>query len=68
MMTERRFPASWRSTRLPGGWEVTDATGVVLVRVYGDDRPKGGADERLTVDEARRLTAGIRRLPELLGK
>ena len=63
----RRFVPPWRVTHLPGGWEVADKNGVVLVRVYGCDARKGVADQSLTMDEARRIAAGIARLPELMG-
>ena len=69
-MTEkvRRFPAPWRVETIPGGFKVTDANGLRLAYVYARDdlaeRTQG--NEWLTTDEARRIAAGIARLPELM--
>jgi hypothetical protein len=62
----RRFPPPWRAVETPGGWQVEDATGFPVAYVYGDDRPKGASDHRMTADQARRIALGIARLPELL--
>ena len=67
-MTGRRFTPPWKPVRTPGGYMVTDAAGVPVCYIYGEDRPKGVADRSLSVDEARRIAAGIARLPELLGR
>lgn len=50
---------------MPGGWMVQDGTGFVVAYVYGRD---GSAVKPglMTLDEARRIAAGIARLPELL--
>jgi hypothetical protein len=65
-MPPRRFPAPWTVTRIPGGWRVDDGAGRALAYVYGNDQPRGVNDQRLTLDEARRIAAGIARLPDLL--
>jgi hypothetical protein len=65
MSQPRRFPAPWRAERTPGGWQVLDATGRSLAYVYAEDRPDANND-KLTVDEGRRIAAQIARLPELL--
>jgi hypothetical protein len=65
-MTGRRFPPPWRYERIPGGWRVHDATGRPVAYVYAEDRPTGASDDKLTVEEGRRIAAQIARLPELL--
>jgi len=68
----RRFPGPWRAERASEDcFVVRDANGFPLACVYcRDDLHKAGwsfAHGRLTSDEARRIAAGIARLPELLG-
>jgi len=63
----RRLPAPWRVERIPAGWAVLDASGRRLAYVYGADERFGVGDDRLTLDEARRVAAAIARLPGLLG-
>jgi len=65
-MTTRRFPPPWKLEQTPGGWKVVDATGRALAYTYGSDESRGINDDRLTLDEARRIAVGITRLPELL--
>ncbi len=65
-MSRRRFPAPWRAERIPGGIVVQDANGLALAYLYADDRPEAANEQKLTMDEARRIAAGIVRLPELL--
>jgi hypothetical protein len=67
-MTRRRFPAPWQIVEIPGGWKVEDANGVSVAYVYGEEGPRGVSDDRMTKNEARRVAAGIARLPELLGR
>ena len=66
MAHPRRFPPPWRVIETPGGWKITDANGVSVAYVYGEDGPRGVADDRMTKDEARRIALGIARLPELM--
>src|ERR1019366_4586501 len=60
------FQPHGRLPHMLGGWRVDDATGRPLAYVYGSDQPKGASDDGLSLDEARRIAAGIARLPELL--
>ena len=62
----RRLPAPWCVERIPAGWAVLDASERRLAYVYGSDERAGVADDRLTLDEARRVAANIAQLPELL--
>ena len=66
--TTRRFPAPWRAVSTLGGWCVEDATGMRLAYVYGDDRPEGVNERKLTCDKARRIAAGIARIPDRQGR
>ena len=66
-VSSSRFPPPWRTSRIAGGWLVTDAHGRALVYVYGSGAAKGVSDQSLTLDEARRIATAIARLPELLG-
>jgi hypothetical protein len=63
--SSRTGPASAR-TRPPGGYRVDDAGGQALAYVYGRDVQLAHQAEGLTWDEARRIAAGIARLPELM--
>jgi hypothetical protein len=64
---QRRFPAPWTCVKTPGGYSVADASGRTLAYVYASHTPLGPNDwNKLTEDEARRIAAGIARLPELL--
>jgi hypothetical protein len=66
-MAGRRFPRPWRFEPIPGGYCVIDANGLALAYVYGEP-PNGVATSpnRLTDDEARRISKLISRLPELV--
>ena len=37
MVNDRRFPAPWRSDKIPGGYVVRDANGQSLVYVHSRD-------------------------------
>jgi hypothetical protein len=63
----RRFPASWTSEKMPGGYVVRDANGQALAHVYSRATMAEAMQAKtLTQDEARRIAANIVRLPELL--
>jgi hypothetical protein len=65
----RRFPAPWRVEQTQAGYRVLDATGQLLAYVYSRDDPQSARVARvLERDEARRIAAGIARLPELLSR
>jgi hypothetical protein len=55
----RRFPAPWRVRGTPGGYAVQDASGFVVVHVYGNDRPKG-RDNSTTKEEPSASRPGSR--------
>lgn len=66
-MTDRRFSAPWVVEQMRESFIVRDATGLPICYLYFEDKPeRRWHTNRLTSDEARRLAAGIRRLPELL--
>jgi len=68
-MGERRFPAPWRVRQIAGGYLVEDASGRTVAYVYAAEGARLTAmPHALTWDEARRVAAGIARLPELLGR
>ena len=65
--SERRFPAPWRSEKIPGGYVVRDANGQALSFVYARATMAEAMQAKtLTQDEARRIAANIARLPALL--
>jgi hypothetical protein len=65
----RRFPAPWTVEKIPGGLKVCDANGQSLAYVYGHADPRdAGIAKALTLDEARRISSNIAKLPTLLGK
>ena len=63
----RRFAPPWSVERIPRGYVVKDATGQALAYVYARET-KADADtaKMLTMDEARRVTSKIAKLPTLL--
>ena len=64
---KRRFPAPWRVVEIPGGFKIEDAAGRSLAYIYSrPDLANVVQPPPLTQDEARRIAAGIARLPELL--
>jgi hypothetical protein len=69
MVSDRRFPVSWRADKIPGGYVVRDANGQALVYVYSRDNEAEALQAKvLTKDEARRIAINAARLPQLLGK
>jgi hypothetical protein len=68
-MGERRFPAPWRVRQIAGGYVVEDANGRSVAYVYAAEGQRLSAmPEALSWDEARRIAAGIARLPELIDR
>jgi len=65
-MAPRRFPPPWTVHQVGGGYRVDDANGQTLAFVYGRDVQVAPQAKALTWDEARRIAAGIARLPELM--
>jgi hypothetical protein len=66
-MPQRRFPRPWRFEPIPGGYRVIDANGLALAHVYGEPpNAVATSPDRLTSDEARRISKLIARLPELV--
>jgi len=67
MPRARRFPKPWTAERIPGGYLVRDGNGVALAYVYGRDPDQiSVSEQKLTADEARRISKLIARLPELV--
>jgi hypothetical protein len=63
----RRFPPPWTVEETAPCFIVRDANKQALAFVYCEDEPgRRAAASLLTRDEARRIAAGIARLPELL--
>jgi hypothetical protein len=65
-MAPRRFPPPWTVHKVAGGYRVDDAAGQALAHVYGREAHMALQAKGLTWDEARRIAAGIARLPELM--
>jgi hypothetical protein len=66
-MPARRFPKPWTVEQIPGGCRVVDASGVAVAYVYGrSDGAMVASGVELTIDEARRISKLITRLPELV--
>ena len=65
----RRFPPPWRADKITGGYVVRDANGQALAYLFSrESNAEALQAKELTMDEARRITVNIARLPELLGK
>jgi hypothetical protein len=63
----RRFPPPWTVEQIPGGYKVKDATGRSLAYIYGrETRANADTANVLTMDEARRITSNIAKLPNYL--
>ena len=67
-MPDRRFPAPWTVEEYRGiSWTVRDANNFAVAYVYFENEPGRRAAARLmTKDEARKIAAGIAKLPDLL--
>jgi hypothetical protein len=67
-MTDRRFPAPWTVEEYPGiSYIVRDANKFALAYIYFESEPgRRPAANLMTKDEARKIAAGIAKLPELL--
>jgi hypothetical protein len=66
MSESRRFPKPWTVERIAGGYLVRDGNGMPLAYVYGRDAERiSVSEQKLTADEARRISKLIARLPEL---
>jgi hypothetical protein len=66
-MPARRFPKPWTVEQIPGGCRIIDASGVAVAYVYGrSDGAMAESEAGLTIDEARRISKLIARLPELV--
>jgi hypothetical protein len=64
----RKLPAPWTVEIIQGGFKVVDATGQAVAYVYGrETREQADIAKVLTMDEARRISANIAKLPALLG-
>jgi hypothetical protein len=67
MPESRRFAKPWTVERIPGGYLVRDGNGMPLAYVYGRDAERiSVSEQKLTADEARRISKLIARLPELV--
>jgi hypothetical protein len=66
-METRRFRPPWSAEETEACYIVRDANGQALAYVYYEQEPgRHAAAHLLTRDEARRITANIAKLPELL--
>lgn len=66
-MGERRFSAPWQVRTIAGGYVVEDASGRAVAYVYAAEGQRLSAmPQALSWDEARRIAAGLARLPELI--
>jgi hypothetical protein len=66
-MTPRRFPPPWPVGERPACFIVSDANGQALAYVYYEEEPgRRSAAKLVTMDEARRISGNIAKLPSLL--
>jgi hypothetical protein len=54
-------PAPWRFEKVPGGYAVRDAKGMLIAHVYGQDSPSGIG---MTLDQAKEIASQIAKLAE----
>jgi hypothetical protein len=65
----RRFPSPWIAEETDACFIFRDHNGYALAYVYFEEEPgRQSAAKLLSNDEARRITANITKLPELLKK
>ena len=56
----RRFPAPWTVEKIDGGFKVVDANKQTIAYIYGHaDKRDAETAKGLSLDEARRIAAGI---------
>ena len=54
--------APWRLEKVPGGYAIRDAKGIVIAHVYGQELP---GSIGITLEQAKEIASQIVRLPEL---
>ena len=59
-MAERSAP--WRLEKVPGGYAVRDAKGMLIAHVYGQEFP---GSIGMTLEQAKEIASQIAKLPEL---
>ena len=59
-MAERSLP--WRLEKVPGGYAVRDAKGMLIAHVYGQEFP---GSIGMTLEQAKEIASQIAKLPEL---
>lgn len=68
-MSTERLPPPWVVVEHQESYEVRAANGITVSFTYFDDEPTRRAiTRRPTKDQARRIAAGIARLPEFMRK
>jgi hypothetical protein len=66
-MPDRRFPPPWTVEDISRPYIVRDANKFAVAYVYFENEPgRRAATNLMTRDEARKIAAGIAKLPELL--
>ena len=52
-------PKSWRAERVPGGYAVRDASGRIVVHIYGQEDAGEGVTSYPTMEEAKEIALNI---------